>query len=224
MQRRQYNRNMDEATINDRIQTVVDCFFGGNKARFAKAIGEPATSVSNVLTRRRSVPSALTLQRICTAVAGLSAEWLLAGRGPMCVEAGGACGGGSPYYDADFQSGADELWDGLRVAPAGRVSVPPLDDAGVWWCRQGDAAMEPEIGRGDLIALREVTGWDRFLVFGRTYAVVTQNGQRLVRRLCVGGRPGCFRLVAARSGCEEQEIGLAMVRRLFLVEACVRRF
>ena len=215
---------MDETTINDRIQTVVDCFFAGNKARFAKAIGEPATSVSNVLTRRRSVPSALTLQRICTAVAGLSPRWLLMGLGPMCVEPGGAGGGGCPYCAADFQSGADELWGGPCVAPAGRVNVPPLDGAGLWWCRQGDDAMEPEIGRGDLMALREVTGWERFVVYGRTYAVVTANGQRLVRRLCAGSRPGSFRLVAARSGYPEQEIEPGMVRRLFLVEACVRRF
>lgn len=215
---------MDDATINDRIQAVVDCFFGGNKARFAKAIGEPPTSVSNVLTRRRSVPSALTLQRIFEAVGPLSAEWLLSGRGPMCTEPGSGCGAGCPYYDADFQSAFGDPVGNTAVASSGRVSVPALDMPGVCWCRQGDGSMEPEIGCGDLMALREVKEWERFVVYGRTYAVVTRNGLCMVRRVCRSGRPGCFRLVAARPGCEVQEIEVAMVRRLFLVEACLRRF
>jgi len=70
-------------TINERIQLIVDELFNGNKARFATSIEIPQTTVSNVLTKRKSNPSADFLEAIANSIESLDLRWLLTGSGEM---------------------------------------------------------------------------------------------------------------------------------------------
>ena len=203
---------------------LVDHFFDGNKARFAKTIGEAPTSVSNLLTGRRSVPSARTLKRICETIDDLSPGWLLTGRGEMICPPAVAAAGGRPYYDVDFKGGFDLLVNDQTDRPDAYISLPPFNLDGVCWCNLTGHSMEPEIGNGDLIALREVPDWDRFLVFGETYALVTRNELRTVKRVRRGSAPDRFLLVPANPAYEPQEVEKRLVMRVFKVLGCVRRF
>jgi len=64
-------------TINDRIESLINSRFEGNKAAFAKSIGLPPTGLSNYLgTQRRSKPSVDMITKIIT-VHDVDARWLL---------------------------------------------------------------------------------------------------------------------------------------------------
>lgn len=66
-------------TINDRIESLINSRFEGNKAAFAKSIGLPPTGLSNYLgTQRRSKPSVDMITKIIT-VHDVDARWLLTG-------------------------------------------------------------------------------------------------------------------------------------------------
>lgn len=70
--------------INERLQTIVDELFEGNKAKFAKTIGIAPTSLSNYLgDKRQSKPSSDLLEKIINSVGNISAHWLLTGEGNM---------------------------------------------------------------------------------------------------------------------------------------------
>lgn len=66
-------------TINDRIETIVNERFNGNKAAFAKSIGMPPTGMSSYLSKqRRSKPSVDLVTKIVVTL-GIDARWLLTG-------------------------------------------------------------------------------------------------------------------------------------------------
>ncbi len=69
--------------INERIQRVVNEIYEGNRAKFAKSIHEPATSIANILGERQSLPSAKLLSSIVNSIECINPEWLLTGKGNM---------------------------------------------------------------------------------------------------------------------------------------------
>ena len=66
-------------TINDRIETLINDRYDGNKAAFAKSIGLPPTGLSNYLGKqRRSKPSVDMVTKIVVTL-DVDARWLLTG-------------------------------------------------------------------------------------------------------------------------------------------------
>lgn len=66
-------------TINDRMETLVNERFGGNKAAFATSIGLGPTALSNYLgNKRRSKPSVDMVAKIVKTL-DVDARWLLIG-------------------------------------------------------------------------------------------------------------------------------------------------
>jgi transcriptional regulator with XRE-family HTH domain len=69
--------------ITERLQEIVDSYFDGNKAKFAKSIGIAPTSISNYLGKQRaSKPSIDMLEKIVNTL-DVSPDWLLTGKGGM---------------------------------------------------------------------------------------------------------------------------------------------
>lgn len=67
------------ATINDRIESLINERFDGNKAAFCKTIGLPSSGMSNYLGKqRRSKPSVDMITKIITKL-GVDPGWLLTG-------------------------------------------------------------------------------------------------------------------------------------------------
>ena len=68
-------------TINDRMETLVNEMFAGNKSAFAKAIDLQPTAISSYLSRqRRSKPSVDMVAKIVMRL-NVDARWLLTGEG-----------------------------------------------------------------------------------------------------------------------------------------------
>lgn len=72
-----------QSTINNRIQEIVDKLFNGNKAAFAKAINKAPTTISNILSSRKTVPSADIITSIINSIENLNSYWLITGIGDM---------------------------------------------------------------------------------------------------------------------------------------------
>lgn len=86
-------------SINERMETIVNEMFKGNKAAFARAIGTDGATLSNYIgSKRRSKPSVDMIARIVTAL-GVDALWLLTGEGD---EHGGCAGDRSVETSGDF--------------------------------------------------------------------------------------------------------------------------
>lgn len=89
-------------TINDRIQQIVDYYFNGNKAAFAKKIGMVPAAISNYLgNKRRSKPSIEMVVDIIQELE-VDAMWLLTGKGSMLIQReGNSCGDGSQQVNGN---------------------------------------------------------------------------------------------------------------------------
>lgn len=74
-----------QSTINNRIQEIVDKLFNGNKAAFAKAIDKAPTTISNILSSRKTVPSADIITSIINSIENLNSHWLMTGIGDMLL-------------------------------------------------------------------------------------------------------------------------------------------
>lgn len=70
-------------TINDRIEILINRYFDGNKAAFAKSIDMPPTAMSSYFGKqRRSKPNVEMIAKIITTL-NVDAKWLLIGDGEI---------------------------------------------------------------------------------------------------------------------------------------------
>ena len=69
-------------SINERLKTIIEEQYNGNKRAFSMAIGVTPTVIENVVGSRQGKPSFDVLEKIC-ANANISPDWLLMNRGKM---------------------------------------------------------------------------------------------------------------------------------------------
>ena len=69
-------------SINERLKTIIEEQYNGNKRAFSIAIGVTPTVIENVVGSRQGKPSFDVLEKIC-ANANISPAWLLMGEGDM---------------------------------------------------------------------------------------------------------------------------------------------
>jgi hypothetical protein len=70
--------------INERLQSIIDEAFKGNKAAFSNQIGIRPTTLSNLVGKEKtSKPSSEILEKIIKNIPEINAEWLLTGEGEL---------------------------------------------------------------------------------------------------------------------------------------------
>jgi hypothetical protein len=74
---------MEQNSVNERINQMVEYFHKGNKSAFAKAAGISNQSLGEIVGARQSAPSFAALQKIIAAFPEVRIEWLVMGRGEM---------------------------------------------------------------------------------------------------------------------------------------------
>lgn len=74
---------MEQTTVNQRIESLVEHYCRGNKSAFAKAVGITSQSLGEIVGGRQSAPSFVALQKIALAYPSVSLQWLVLGQGPM---------------------------------------------------------------------------------------------------------------------------------------------
>ena len=131
---------------------------------------------------------------------------------------------GRPYYDVDFVGGFDLVLNDQTVTPTYNIDFAPYNKDGVIWCNITGRSMEPEIGSGDIIAIKEVHDWQQYLNYGEIYAIVTGNDLRTVKRVRKSERADSVLLVPTNPDYDTQEIEKSVIHRVFSVLGCLKRF
>lgn len=131
---------------------------------------------------------------------------------------------GRPYYDVDFVGGFDLVLNDQTITPTYNIDFAPYNKDGVIWCNITGRSMEPEIGSGDIIALKEVHDWQQYINYGEIYAIVTGNDLRTVKRVRKGGSSDSVLLVPTNPNYDIQEIEKSVISRIFSVLGCLKRF
>lgn len=179
------------------------------------------------------------LNNVLSAFPELSRDWLLYGEGSMlCSEKNIPASmqldteseatpsisykKGQPYYDVDFLGGFGEMIEASSSNPEYLINFPPYNKDGVFWCNLSGHSMEPAISHGDIVAMREVVGWQSFLPLGEVYAIITRNEMRTVKVVRKGSSDSKFLLVPYNPAYDAQEIHKEEILRVYKVLGCVK--
>ncbi len=163
---------------------------------------------------------------------GLSASWLLTGEGEMLAHESTtpqllpktSYTSGRPYYNVDFIGGFDLVLNDQTIVPEYNIDFAPYNQDGVVWCNITGNSMQPKISHGDIIAIKEVVGWQDYLSMGEIYAVVTANHLRTVKIIRQGKSEGTLRFIPINTAeFDEQEVPIKMITRVFEVLGCMKR-
>lgn len=131
---------------------------------------------------------------------------------------------GRPYYNVDFIGGFDLVLNDQTTRPEYNIDFQPYNKDGVIWCNITGHSMEPAIGHGDIIAIKEVYDWNSYITFGEIYALVTNNDLRTVKIVRKGADENHYRLVPINTEeYDEQQIEKSKITRVFAVLGCVKR-
>ena len=174
-----------------------------------------------------------TLDKISNAFPNVNINWLLTGEGSMLkteddqpepkVSLNPAVG--RPYYDVDFLGGYGELFNDGPSAPLYNIDFPPYNKDGVTWCNITGHSMEPRINSGDIIALKEIVGWQDYIIYGEIYAIVTSNDMRTIKIIRKSKQPDHLRLVPINTtDFDEQDIPIKIITHLYKVLCSVSRY
>lgn len=131
---------------------------------------------------------------------------------------------GRPYYNVDFIGGFDLVLNDQTVVPEYNIDFAPYNQDGVVWCNITGNSMQPKISHGDIIAIKEIVGWQDYLSMGEIYAVVTANHLRTVKIIRQGKSEGTLRFIPINTAeFDEQEVPIKMITRVFEVLGCMKR-
>ncbi len=131
---------------------------------------------------------------------------------------------GRPYYNVDFIEGFDLVTNDQTINPEYNIDFAPYNKDGVVWCNITGNSMEPLISNGDIIALKPLQDWNSFMEYGKTYAIVTTNNIRTVKKIRKGSDKDHLLLIPENlKECDEQEIYKSMIKHIFLVIGCMKK-
>jgi SOS-response transcriptional repressor LexA len=132
---------------------------------------------------------------------------------------------GVPYFDIDFVGGFDLVFNSNQVKPSFYIDFLPFNDAD-YWVNVSGKSMGPLIAHGDIVALKEVADWKRFLLEGEIYAIITDNGFRTIKMIGKGPDKDHYMLIPYNKGgdYQPQEIPKQVITHVFRVKGAIKKF
>ena len=203
------------------VEQLVAQYTEGNKAQFAKLLGVSPQTISAWIAR-----GSFDNELIYAKCRGISAHWLLTGKGSMMGDnekelTTQNINDGAPYYDVDFIGGFDEVFNDQTVNPELSITNGICPRAQLW-CNITGHSMEPTISNGDIIALRQCSVQD--IQYGEIYAVV-MDSFRTVKMLRRSETPGMIRFVPVNTAdFDPQDFPVKRILKIYEVVGCLRRF
>ncbi|MEG1838959.1 MAG: S24 family peptidase [Bacteroidaceae bacterium] len=204
-------------------QSIKDKIGGQNK--FESYIGISSGYISNMKKKNGAISSDVMF-KLRSKFPFLNIEWLVLGEGTMLKSESQpliSYHSGRPYYNVDFIGGFDLVLNDQTINPDYNIDFAPYNKKGVIWCNITGHSMEPEISSGDIIAIREVEEWDKFMSMNETYAIVTKNNLRTVKKIRKGSDDSHLTLVPVNKECDAQEIAIEMILKVYSVLGCMKR-
>ena len=132
---------------------------------------------------------------------------------------------GVPYFDIDFVGGFDLVFNNNQVKPSFYIDFLPFNDAD-YWVNVSGKSMGPLIAHGDIVALKIVDDWRRFLLEGEIYAVITDNGFRTIKMIGAGKDELHYTLIPYNKGGDynPQSIPKEVITHVFRVKGAIKKF
>lgn len=205
--------------IITRIKSVI-ADSGLTSNAFALKVGMNSSNLSRKLNGKVPITSR-DYRLICDSI-GVNKDWLETGTGDKYI--GEPLNGketmqpmlGVPFYDVEFALGYDEMYNDTPNVPTKFISIPGYEKAD-FWCRASGDSMKPLISNGDIIALKVIPDWTKFLPMNEIYAIMTKNDLRTVKVIRRGSDNEHFTLHAINDEYEDQEINKAAITKVFKV-------
>jgi len=131
---------------------------------------------------------------------------------------------GAPYYDVDFIGGFDVVMNNQSVKPTFYIDFPGFNDVDCWINITGKS-MSPFISHGDIVALKRLSNWNEFLLFGEIYAVVSDEF-RTIKIIGKSEKDDCFKLIPYSKSPEfsEQDIPKSIIKEVYRVKGSLKKF
>lgn len=129
---------------------------------------------------------------------------------------------GVPYYDVDFIGGFDLVENDQTTIPAYYIDFPAYNNADEWINITGHS-MSPLIEHGDMVAVREIKDWEKYVLLGEIYAIVTDE-YRTVKRIRKSNLgKDYYKFVPVNSEYDEQDVPKSIIRNVFQVLGAAKK-
>lgn len=201
-----------------------------NPNQFAESIGLARTQpIYDILNGKVKKITNNYANKILNIYPQYNYSWLLTGEGEMLKNADSNhpiinTNKGVPYYNVDFIGGFDLVENEQTTTPDYYIDFQKYNTADCW-CNVTGHSMEPAISSGDIIALKEIKDWAKFLPFGEIYAIVTSE-HRTIKKVTGSLNPERFLLIPLNPDIEfqPQEIPTSIIVKVYKVLGCVKKF
>lgn len=208
----------------DMILALIEHYSNGNKAQFANLLGITPQGLSTWIKRE-----SFDIELIFSKCEGLSANWLLTGKGSMIKENKTAIPTATP---------AQNITDGIPLIPfsamAGaltdertaleyeceRYVVPAFKGADFLMTIKG-TSMQPTYNSGDIVACQRVPMTSIFFQWNKPYVLDTAQGP-LVKRVKPGSNQNHITLVSDNPDYDPFQLPLEQVNAVALVIGLIR--
>lgn len=208
----------------DMILALIEHYSNGNKAQFANLLGITPQGLSTWIKRE-----SFDIELIFSKCEGLSANWLLTGKGSMIKENKTAIPTATPAQNTTdgiplipFSAMAGALTDERTALEyeCERYVVPAFKGADFLMPIKG-TSMQPTYNSGDIVACQRVPMTSIFFQWNKPYVLDTAQGP-LVKRVKPGSDQNHITLVSDNPDYDPFQLPLEQVNAVALVIGLIR--
>lgn len=223
---------------SDQVKALISYFSGGNKTAFAAKLGLKPQSINNWIAR-----NTLDVDLIYSKCEGISAEWLLSGKGEMIREEATQRATPTvqaqfslrtdhpvemqnvPLYELDASAGLVALFaDQNRRTPISHIQIPDLPPCDGAVYVRGDS-MYPLLKSGDIVLYKEIPNGSRGILWGEMYLLsFTIDGESYIsiKYIQKADDDRFVRLVSHNPHHSQKDIPADSIQALALIKASIR--
>lgn len=217
--------------LHERIQKIVE-YSQLSIPQFSKKVGfKTPQTVRELIKGNTKTLSYQVREKILNAYPSINESWLLTGEGVMmnditipesAITKEPSSRNAVPIYDIDFNAGFVERYGGNELEQVGDIYSPAYRKATAVVSVTGDS-MHPLISSGDQIIIREMPCTMDSIMFGKIYAVVTDNDLRTVKRIRKSSVQGCIDLEPInKEVADTTTIAFDRIISLWQVMGCIK--
>jgi len=129
---------------------------------------------------------------------------------------------GVPYFDVDFTLGFDLIENDQTVNPEYHINFPQYNSADCWVNATGKS-MSPLIDHGDKVAIRRVVDWAENILYGETYAIITDDF-RTIKKIRKSPKGDDYLRFVPENTAEfdDQDVHKQTIRGVYRVLGCAK--
>lgn len=217
------------------LEAIISHYTNGNKAKFANILGVSPQTIS-AWGARNTFDSEL----IYTKCRGLSAEWLLTGKGDMLEnnQASVQGDGANPPQDHPAAIATTNPEEGIPLIPINAMAgvltgeqsileyeceryVVPIFKGADFLIPVKGSSMYPKYSSGDIVACKRVPMTDLFFQWNKVYVIDTNQGA-LIKRIRRGSDSDHVLIVSDNTNYEPFELHLSSIYAVALVIGVIR--